>query len=248
MVENKLTFFDAIARSSEFNSRDLGIGTFAEKSLHRTLKFYFEPDASKHEIEFCGMVADILNDQGIIEIQTRSLGKIIPKLELFLQESHVTVVYPIIERKYICRINTETGEMTPKRKSSKIGKPSDALAEMASIRSFIPHERLAILLVFVDAVETRMLHGKIKVGRKRTEKLDCKPIALNSVIRLERAEDYYQILPSNLPHEFTAAEFSRITKQNGIDSNASMKLLLQLGILKREKRGGKAYIYSVNNK
>lgn len=247
-MENKLSFSDAIALSSGCNPREIGIGTLAEKSLHRTLKFYFEPDESKHEIECCGMVADILNEQGIIEIQTRSFNKLIPKLERFLMEGHVTVVYPIIERKYICRVDTVTGETSSRRKSSKIGKVSDALSEVFAIRGFVPHDRLTIMLVLVDAVETRMLHGKIKVGRKRTEKLDCQPISLNSIVVLKRAEDYYQILPSNLPEEFTAVEFSRITKQNGIDSNASIKLLLQLGVLKRDKRGGRAYIYYINKK
>ena len=210
------------------------------------LKFYFEPDESKHEIPYCGMVADILNENGVTEIQTSSLGRLLPKLELFLSEGEVTVVHPIIERKYISRLDTETGESFAPRKSSKIGKVSDALPEIAAIRKFIPNSKLTVLVVLVDVIETRMLNGRIKVGRKRTQKLACQPISLNSVVELKNSEDYLALLPTALPAEFTAAEFEKLTKLKGIDSHSSLMLLLNLGILKRKKRGTNAYIYSKN--
>ena len=84
---------------------EMGIGTYGEKLLHRTLKYYFEPNSDFHEVAFNGSVADIKNGEGIIEIQTRSFEKLVPKLERFLCCSHVTVVYPIIERKRICRMD-----------------------------------------------------------------------------------------------------------------------------------------------
>lgn len=244
-MENKISFSDAIDRASA-NRDSVGIGTYSEKMLHKTLKFYFEPDESKHEIPYCGMVADILNESGVIEIQTRSLGRLLPKLELFLKEGKVTVVYPIIERKYISRVDTETGESFAPRKSSKTGKLVDALPEIAAIRKFIPDSRLTVLVVLVDVIETRMLNGRIKVGRKRTQKLSCQPISLNCVVRLNKLEDYIAIIPTDLPDEFTAAEFEKKTKLKGIDSHASLMLLLKLGILSREKRGTNAYIYSKN--
>ena len=39
-----------------------GIGTLAEKTLHRTLKLALEPDEAYHEIEFLGSIADIKRD------------------------------------------------------------------------------------------------------------------------------------------------------------------------------------------
>ena len=49
-----------------------GIGRLNEGSLHKTLKLYFEPDITRHEIKIGRFVADILNEDGIIEIQTRA--------------------------------------------------------------------------------------------------------------------------------------------------------------------------------
>ena len=244
-MENKLSFSEAIARATA-TSVSSGIGTLGEKTLHRTLKFYFEPDESNHEKEYLGSVVDILNKDGIIEIQTRAFNKLVPKLEAFLPKGRVTVVYPIIEGKYICRFNSETGESMPPRKSAKRGKAWDALPEIACIRRFLPNDNLTVLLVLVDAVETRLLQGKVKVGRKRTEKVDCIPTSINSIVRLDKAEDYLAILPDNLTDEFTKADYERITRQKGIDSHSSLMLLLKLGIVSRDKRDGRAYIYTIN--
>ena len=51
-----------------------GIGTLGEKSLHAALKLYYEPDSSRHEIPVGQYVADIVNEEGIIEIQTKHLS------------------------------------------------------------------------------------------------------------------------------------------------------------------------------
>ena len=48
-----------------------GIGTLSEKTLHSVLKNYFEPFSENHEIKIGNYVADIVGENGIIEIQTR---------------------------------------------------------------------------------------------------------------------------------------------------------------------------------
>ena len=243
-MENKISFSDAIDRAT-IGYEDGGIGTFSEKILHRSLKFYFEPDEAKHEVEHLGAVADILGDNGIIEIQTGSLGKLKPKLDRFLPDTKVTIVHPIIETKQICRINTETGESLPPRKSTKKGRASDALRELYSIRHYIPNDNLTVIIAFVDVIETRMLSGSMKVGRKKTQKLESIPTSLNSTLVHRENKDYFLLLPEDLPNKFSAAEFEKITKMKGINAHGALMLLLQLGVLTREK-DGRAYIYRIN--
>ena len=55
---------------------DKGIGTLSEKTLHAVLKAYYEPDEDNQEVAVNGYYADIYNQDGIIEIQTRQLGKL----------------------------------------------------------------------------------------------------------------------------------------------------------------------------
>ena len=50
------------------------IGTYMERTLHSALKNYYEPDPEKQEKRFLGYVADIVNENGITEIQTRNFN------------------------------------------------------------------------------------------------------------------------------------------------------------------------------
>ena len=243
MVDN-LKFALALNRAALGFEYNKGIGTYSEKMLHRSLKFYFEPDEVYHEIEYCGAVADIKSDDGIIEIQTRAFENLIPKLSKFLVNDRVTVVYPIIENRVISRYDPETGEANTPRKSRKKGRCSDALAEIAKIREFIPNEKLRILVVMLDATETRLLKGKNKIGRKRTDKINCIPIALNRIISFESASDYAKLLPQELGERFTAVEFERVCGIKHIGSHGALMLLLKLGLLERERSGRAAYVYT----
>ena len=89
-----------------------GIGTLSEKTVHAVLKNFYEPDPSHQEIPIENYVADILRDNEIIEIQTRSLNAMRRKLDCFLSHYPVTIVHPIIHTKWICWIDEQTGEVT----------------------------------------------------------------------------------------------------------------------------------------
>ena len=81
------------------------IGTYKEKTLHAILKDYYAPDKSMQEISVDGYVADIYTGQEIIEIQTANFNKMRAKLNCFLPNYPVTVVYPIARIKYLSWID-----------------------------------------------------------------------------------------------------------------------------------------------
>ena len=245
MIDNDKFAEARAAAITDGKSNNL-IGTLGEKLIHKTLKYYIEPDVSRHEISYLGHVADIFNENGIFEIQTRSFQKLKTKLNDFLPSERVTVVYPIVENKTICRIDTESGESSPPRKSPKKGRVSDALGEIAMIRGFIPNDRLKIVIFLLDAEETRMVNGSVRIGRKRTRKIDCVPTKLNSVIELSSAEDYCNLLPKELPDAFTSVEFEKCSGLKGVGAHGALMLLLNLGILSRERKGRAPYMYFVN--
>ena len=64
--------------------RDSGIGTLGEKSVHAVLKAAYEPHGENREVAVGGYVADILGEDGIMEIQTRALWRLREKLQAFL--------------------------------------------------------------------------------------------------------------------------------------------------------------------
>ena len=94
-----------------------GIGTLSEKALHAALKSYYEPDFESREVKVGGFVADIVGENGIIEIQTRGFDRLGRKLDAFLEAVRVTVVYPVVPKRGLCWVDPETGEIFEKRKS-----------------------------------------------------------------------------------------------------------------------------------
>ena len=78
-----------------------GIGTLGEKTLHHTLKNYFEPNKEKQEVRIKTYYADIYNEKGIIEIQTQQFYRLRGKLKVFLKEYPVTLVYPVPGKKWL---------------------------------------------------------------------------------------------------------------------------------------------------
>ncbi|MFR2511159.1 MAG: hypothetical protein ACLS9K_02715 [Lachnospira eligens] len=138
---------------------DKGIGTLSEKTLHAVLKMYYEPDEDNHEVAIDGYYADIYNEHGIIEIQTRQLNKLRDKLSVFLNEYQVRVVYPMPYEKYLSWIEPETGDITSRRKSPKRCSMYDAMFELYKIKAFLKNPNLKVTLLLIDIEEYKLLNG-----------------------------------------------------------------------------------------
>ena len=89
-----------------------GIGTLGEKRLHAVLKRYYQPDDNLHDRKIGRMVADaVLSDGSILEIQTQSFSSLQKKLPVFLACANVHLIAPVVQKKWVCWLNPETGEM-----------------------------------------------------------------------------------------------------------------------------------------
>ena len=241
-IDNE-AFLTALQIAKDGVSSSGGIGTLSEKLLHKTLKLYFAPDENNHEIEYLGSVADVKSPDGIIEIQTRCFDKLLPKLKKFLPELPVTVVHPIIKEKSIAWLNKETGECENPRKSTRRGLPSDALFELSKIRDVLFNKNLTVILVFINATEYRMLDGWDTEHKRGATRLERIPTELVDIVRLKSSSDYVKLLPQGLSEEFYAKDFYRAARLRGRRASFSLKLLLDIGVVTRQKGEGRAYLY-----
>ncbi|MFR5070700.1 MAG: hypothetical protein ACLTDS_00315 [Bianqueaceae bacterium] len=117
---------NALAAKNEMGK---GIGTQMERTLHCVLKYYIEPDESRHEVRVGTFIADIFQAEQnrIIEIQTRNFSALRQKLSYFVQDHKVTVVYPIARQKWMSWVDPATGNERPAQKSQEggtVGRPS----------------------------------------------------------------------------------------------------------------------------
>ena len=71
-IYEKEKFLEAYEKAKAYCSENPTIGILSEKIMHLTLKYYFSPFDSDHEVKLGGFYADAVNEDGIVEVQTRS--------------------------------------------------------------------------------------------------------------------------------------------------------------------------------
>lgn len=221
----------------------LQIGTLSEKTVHAVVKNYYEPDEEKQEIPIAGLYADIFTGKEIIEIQTRSFDQVRKKLDRFLPQYPVTVVFPIPDTKWLIWIDEETGELSAPRKSPKKGSEYAAFRELYKIKSYLKKEGLCIVLLFMDMEEYRLLNGWSRDKKKGSSRYDRIPLHITREIRLKEKEDYAALIPNSLTGEFTSLDFAKAAKINKAQANQVLNILFYLEIVERIGKKGNAFVY-----
>lgn len=221
-----------------------GIGTYGEKTVHSVLKNYLEPTYSNHEVKVGNFVADICNEEGIIEIQTRDFNKLRRKLTAFLAHAPVTIVYPIPSSKWIRWINPQSGEISPPRKSPKTGKPYAIFPELYKIKNHLKDPNLHIHIILMNMEEYRFLDGWSKDKKKGSTKCDRIPTEIIEEISINTLADYHCLLPSSLKEPFTSQDYKKATGIPISHAQTGLNILNHLGVVNRIGKKGNAYLYS----
>lgn len=240
-----MDFYEALALVRDGGARDGGIGTLGEKTLHATLKLWLDENVTHHEIPLPnGCVADIFDGERVTEIQTANFSGFRRKLERLLAEYPVTVVHPIVRDKRIRWIDPTDGESTEPRRSNRRGSFTDAGKELIYILPLLGHPNLTVRLVLLDVEEHRLLDGWGNGGKRGSHRAERLPRALCDTLTLKEASDYAALLPPSLVSPFTAAQFGKSARLQGRNLQGTLKVLLSVGVLRREKDGQK-YLYYI---
>ncbi len=219
------------------------IGTLSEKTVHAVLKKYLVPYEKCHEIKCGRYIADIFCEGEITEIQTAGFDKLRNKLELFLKDYDVTVVYPIPATKWLLWMNEETGEITDKRKSPKKGTRYDCFKELYKIKVFLKEPKFHLRLILMDMEEYRILNGWSVDGKKGSHRYDRFPISLVEDLFINKIEDYVIFVPEKIPEEFTSKDYRKETKLTMKNAQIALNILNYLEIIERIGKSGRSYLY-----
>ncbi|MDE6893483.1 MAG: hypothetical protein K2P50_16960 [Lachnospiraceae bacterium] len=220
-----------------------GIGTLQEKTIHAVLKAYYAPDESMVEIPVGRYVADIYTGCEITEIQTVHFDNLRKKLEAFLPDYPLTVVYPIPRIKYLIWMDTETGECSKPRKSTVKGSVYRAFYELYKIKNHLSNPNLHFCFPYLELEEYRLLNGWSRDKKKGSRRYDRIPKALLSEVRIEGADDYAKLIPPDLPEPFTAAEFGKAVGERKDTAAMVLRILNYLKVIERCENRGRAYSY-----
>ena len=221
------------------------IGVLSEKTLHSVIKRFIEPNEALQEVKVGGYFADIKNDDGIFEVQTRSFNKLRAKLTSYLETEKVTVVYPIPAVKRLIWIDAQTGELTTPRKSPKHGSYFDAFPELYKLDKLIANESLRVLLLMIDMDEYRYLNGWSADRKKGSTRHERYPIALADSLLIATKEDYEGLLPSDLCSPFTSKEFASATRIRTRIAQTVLTVLSKRGAVQCIGKRGRHNLYMI---
>lgn len=237
-------FDDAAKAVFESEKSNNGIGTLSEKSMHAVLKRYFEADKSRHEVSICGFIADIANDKEIIEIQTRSLHGMNKKLDAFLENHKVTVVYPVVRTKRIICTDKATGEVKISRSTNRQSSVKWALHEVYHLRNYLANPNFSLCLMYIEADDYRL---KVKKSNARKNCIcDRFPTKLIDELIISRPSDFLQFLPQNLPCPFTTSDVANLGDMPQACAQSLMYFLYNAKLAVRVGKEKNSYLYRLN--
>lgn len=244
-----------------------GIGTLSEKSVHSVLKFYFAPDEEFHEHKIGTFVADICIDDEIYEIQTKQFYLMKRKLQYFLKDHEVTVVYPVSLENTLHWVECDeesadsdhgdTGSglasleeskdrrIHKSRKTRKKGMPYLFYHELYGIKEFLHHKNLHFILAIMSTEEYRLLDGYGPQKKVRATKTDKVPIKMLDLITIRKPEDYKQLIPEDLPEEFTSDIFAKKAGIGRSLAGTALNILYEMEVVERIGKCGNAYVYRI---
>lgn len=243
---DKQKFAEVCGRIINVQREKNGIGTLGEKTLHAILKEYFEPCRGNHEIRLGSFVADIVGENGIIEIQTAHFDKLRKKLEAFLNETTVTVVYPIPSTKWLVWLDDTSGEVTSRRKSPKKGTPYQAFFELYKIKPLLLHENLRLCFVMLDMVEYRNLNGWSQDRKRGSSRFERIPTEIHEEIYIDSVLDYKKLIPENMPQQFTTRDYQQASGLSLKMAQTALNVLSSVGAVQRVGKKGRALLYEKN--
>lgn len=248
------------------------IGTLREKRLHAAIKLYLCPDEACHERPVADllaeaaedggkkrhMVADVLVDGQILEVQTGGFFPLREKVAWYLTHTPcgVTVVHPIPSVRYLSWIDPNDGSIISRRRSPKRGRVRDVAKELYWLSDFIGNPRFSLRLLLMELEEYRMADGWSRDGKRGSNRYERFPTALLGDVTLTSSEDYADyFLPTALASLdgegkyplFTAAEYAKLTGIRGKATYSMIHLLERLGLIgETEEKVGRSRGYRVS--
>ena len=221
------------------NTIKTSIGTKQEKTVHQFLKYYICDDSTFHEININRNIVDILIDNHIYEIQTRSFNVLRNKLDKLLNNYKFTIVYPVCIKKVLYKVN-EFGEVIQIRKSPKKVHPLSIGAELYKIKKYLKHPNLSFKLILLDVNE---FHTTKINKRKQTRlsRIDQFPNQIKDVIDIYNYRDWNKLIP-NIDN-FTTKDFMKETRLSLKQAGSTLNVLRSLEVISVIGKNRNAFIY-----
>ena len=181
-----------------------------ESTLHRQLKTLYGGEDCSQEVNVDGYRVDVCRNGQLVEIQQASLGALRTKTRNLLERHDVVIVKPLAVRKQLVwlagrgrRTRIESRRLSPLRQTW-----AHVFDDLVHFVEVFPHSRLTLEVALTEQEEHRR-----RLGRRWGRNYHVCDRVLVSVIdqrQLCTAEDLWNLLPQNLPRDFSTADLANL--------------------------------------
>lgn len=223
---------------------DFRFGELRERSLHRQLKVFYRPSDGEAEWPLGQAIADLWSPTvGVIEIQTRTLAKLRPKVAAYLEAGlSVTVVHPLSKQKTIATWNADRTELLRQRKSPKSERLETAFREIGSLWEFLLHPRFRLVLTHIQETEHRAEDGLGSWRRQGRSRVDRVLDRVLGETVLQGRGDYTALVPAGWVDPGTATTLAQALALPLRETQPLVSCLKKLGILEVCGKSGRSLL------
>ncbi len=162
---------------------------------------YAEP-GDAFEVPLGGFVIDILRPGLLVEVQSSSFSALANKLDVLLDGHRMLLVHPIEVETYLVRPGRKP------RRSPNRGSVFDLFHELVSLPTLLDHPNLTLDVVLVSVNKVQHADRRARRGRGGFRTIDRELRQVLEVRRFRGTDDLVELLPSDLPPEFTTADLA----------------------------------------
>jgi hypothetical protein len=219
-----------------------------ETSLHKDLKRHYAGRDGKVEIAVDSYRIDVVKCGRLIEIQHGSLSAIRDKVRSLSANHRLTVVKPIVRRKYLIQQDRRGGTVLSRRLSPKQGQVLDIFHDLVYFRHVLPHPNIRLEIPIVTIEEWRHPgHGRRRRWRQRDFQVeDQKLLEIEDIHRLNHTRDLLELLPSGLPYPFSTEQLSQLLQIGRWFSQRIMYCLREMRLADVVGKHGNCLLYTLH--
>jgi hypothetical protein len=213
-----------------------------ECSLHSEIKKVCSLPGDQFEAKVGNYIVDILRDNLVIEVQTKTFSALKEKLQVLTENHHVRLVYPLPEKKWITHV-TKDHVVLNTRKSPKKGRLTDLFDELVMIPDMIGVENFSLEVLFIYEEEVRCDDGKGSWRRRGVSIKERRLLKVNDRILFQTKADYLKILPEGLNDVFTNRELAKLAKVSVRTARQITYCLRRSGVVRLAGKNGRKLVF-----
>ena len=223
----------------------MDIGTLNEKPLHAGLKTWYAKPGDAFEIKVDGYFIDIVQDDLLVEIQTRNFSAIKRKVIDLTKRHSLRLVYPIAQEKWIVKLPKNEGDFPNRRKSPKHGEITEIFGELVSFPELLTCENFSLEVLLIQEEEVRRYVGNTNWRRRGWKTEERRLLSVLESQVFETPADMQKLIPSKLPAQFTTSDLVEVMTISSRASQQTVYCLRKMGAIEQIGKRGRSNLYAI---